>query len=77
MKTLLKKSLTNIHYLFLPIYLALIMATAHLQKEKADTMLVTRSVEKPAVLNPLSGSGFFAKTITYFTTPYITPYLKK
>jgi hypothetical protein len=53
------------------------MATAHLHKEKADTMLVTTSVEKPDVLNPLSGSWFFAKTITYFTTPYITPYLKK
>jgi hypothetical protein len=77
MKTLLKRFLTNIHYLFLPVYIALIIATAQAQKEKADTKLLTTSIERPAVLKPLSGSWFFSKAFTYLTTPYNTPYLKK
>ena len=68
-KTLLKKLVTNIHYLFLPAYIALIFVTAQSQKEKANS-----TIGKLMVDNQLYTSSFVRKAIIYFTTPYITRY---
>jgi hypothetical protein len=66
MKTLLKRLLTSVHYLFLPAYIVLIFVTAQSQKETA--------IGKPMVENQLYTSSWVRKAIIYFTTPYIRKY---